>query len=128
VITPGIMSTERDELIADLYASGHSQRGIARTLGISQPAVRKHLLKLGVLRTGGDNLGNPNIQPDIPQGELLAKISIEPPPMTNGAQEKARTLLRYVGEALTRAEQEAWGRLIVLAVDVLEGKRTWGEE
>lgn len=47
----------RDEQIADLYHQGKSQRTIGRLLGISQPAVRKHLLKQGLIapKTWGDN-------------------------------------------------------------------------
>ena len=53
----------RAEHIALLYREGKSQRKIGRIVGISQPAVRKHLLKLGLItpaavsREGGsDNL------------------------------------------------------------------------
>ena len=53
----------RAEHIALLYREGKSQREIGRIVGISQPAVRKHLLKLGLItpaavsREGGsDNL------------------------------------------------------------------------
>jgi len=40
---------ERREQIQTLYYQGKGQREIARLLGISQPAVRKHLIRLGVL-------------------------------------------------------------------------------
>src|SRR2546425_4246893 len=53
----------RAEHIAALYREGKSQRAIARTIGISQPAVRKWLLKLGLItpaavpcEQGRDNL------------------------------------------------------------------------
>src|SRR5436305_15350214 len=39
----------RAEHIAALYREGKSQRAIARIVGISQPAVRKWLLKLGLI-------------------------------------------------------------------------------
>jgi hypothetical protein len=44
----------RSEQIVCLYKQGNGQRAIARAVGISQPAVRKHLLKLGLL-SNGDN-------------------------------------------------------------------------
>ena len=40
---------ERDALITARFREGRSQRAIARQLGISQPAVRKRLIKLGLL-------------------------------------------------------------------------------
>lgn len=49
--------TERDEQVIALYGQGLSQRQIARTVGLSQPGVRKVLLRWGVLvpKEGGDN-------------------------------------------------------------------------
>ncbi len=41
---------ERRIQIRNLYLEGKGQREIARIIGISQPAVRKHLVKLGILR------------------------------------------------------------------------------
>ena len=53
----------RSEEITSLYRAGLGQRAIARKLGLSQPGVRKWLLRLGllpavspsVLSPGGDN-------------------------------------------------------------------------
>lgn len=39
----------RDEHIVELFQAGHSQHAIAKTLGLSQPGVRKILLRLGWL-------------------------------------------------------------------------------
>lgn len=39
----------RNELIKTLHAQGMSQRAISRQVGISQPAVHKQLLKMGLL-------------------------------------------------------------------------------
>jgi transposase len=38
----------RGEEITALYGAGHGQRAISRHIGISQPAVRKWLLRLGL--------------------------------------------------------------------------------
>ncbi|MGQ9571051.1 MAG: hypothetical protein ACUVUQ_09485 [Thermodesulfovibrionales bacterium] len=46
---------KRRSLIQTLYYQGESQRGIARQIGISQPAVRKHLLALGLLYKKGED-------------------------------------------------------------------------
>jgi DNA-binding transcriptional ArsR family regulator len=40
---------ERKRQIRRLYIEGRSQNHIARILGISQPAVRKHLVRMGIL-------------------------------------------------------------------------------
>ncbi len=51
---------ERRIQIRNLYLEGKGQREIARTIGISQTAVRKHLVKLGILRTTEDDEGIPS--------------------------------------------------------------------
>lgn len=82
----------RAEEITALYRAGHGQRAISRQIGISQPAVRKHLLRLGLLpaaspsarSSGGDNPSSPlrsgdNPPTSAPQHlELLAHN--DPPP------------------------------------------------
>ena len=49
----------RDEHIITLHSEGKGRREIARALGISQPAVRKRLIRLRLLPPtgGGDNHG-----------------------------------------------------------------------
>ena len=39
----------RDEQIVSLFQAGRSQRAIARLTGLSQPGIRKRLLRLGLL-------------------------------------------------------------------------------
>src|SRR5262249_928194 len=50
--------TQRDNTISALFQEGKSQRAISRIVGITQPAVRKRLLTLGLLsvKTRSDNL------------------------------------------------------------------------
>ena len=52
---PALEPEERRIRIRNLYLEGKGQREIARMIGISQTAVRKHLVKLGILRTTGDD-------------------------------------------------------------------------
>jgi hypothetical protein len=46
------MTIPRDEHITALFSAGHSQHAIAKSVGLSQPGVRKALIRLGLL---GDN-------------------------------------------------------------------------
>lgn len=65
---------DRDEVITALSHEGKSQRAIARELGVSQPAIRKRLLKLGLLNppipspavppTSGDTSPAPTLSVD----------------------------------------------------------------
>jgi hypothetical protein len=48
------MVEDRSSQIQTLYYQGKGQREIAREIGISQPAVRKHLVRLGILGKGQD--------------------------------------------------------------------------
>jgi len=49
--------TNRSEQITALYKEGKGQREIARIVGISQPGVRKCLLKLGLLKSDNQGAG-----------------------------------------------------------------------
>ena len=59
----------RDEHITTLHSEGKGQREIGRRVGISQPAVRKRLIRLGLLPPtgGGDNPGQSDNPPAAPQ-------------------------------------------------------------
>src|SRR5438128_2456066 len=59
----------RTEQIRSLYQRGLSQRGIAKQLGLSQPAIRKRLLRLGLLPSR-DN-PDPDDNHDHRQGDNL---------------------------------------------------------
>ena len=59
----------RAEQIRSLYRQGLSQRTIARQLGLSQPAIRKRLLRLGLLPSR-DN-PDPDDNHDHGQGDNL---------------------------------------------------------
>ena len=70
-----MLSASRDEVISGLYQQGLSQHAIARQVQLSQPGVRKALLRLGLITASDDQeadsfadnsedppLVNPNIQ------------------------------------------------------------------
>ena len=72
----------RAEHTAALYREGKSQRAIARTVGISQPAVRKWLLKLGLITPAAVPCG---------QGrDNLAQIPQDEAPQSDGHPPRAR--------------------------------------
>ncbi|OGW14691.1 MAG: hypothetical protein A3G93_04825 [Nitrospinae bacterium RIFCSPLOWO2_12_FULL_45_22] len=65
----------QDNEIIKLYRQGKGQREIARQLGISQPAVRKRLIKLGLLQGHNQEMiTSTSIQDDNPLSARIANI------------------------------------------------------
>jgi len=64
--------------------------------------------------------------PALDGAPLRASPPVNIQPLDNHDHARALTLLRYAGERLRETEQNALGQLVLLATDVIEGKRAWG--
>ncbi len=98
---PALDPEERRIQIRNLYLEGKGQREIARIIGISQPAVRKHLVKLGILRTTEDDESIPpeTITFPLRMDEVLSIVARQ------GWQPQEKYLIRCIkcrGFVLTR--------------------------
>lgn len=69
---------DRDAVITALSHEGKSQRAIARQIGISQPAIRKRLLKLGLLNPPILSPAVPPLSGDTPPAPPLSVVDTRP--------------------------------------------------
>jgi hypothetical protein len=71
---------DRDAVITALSHEGKSQRAIARQIGLSQPAIRKRLLKLGLLNPPILSPAVPPPSGDTPPAPPLSVVDNRPAP------------------------------------------------
>ena len=94
----------RAQQIASLYRQGKGQREIAREVGISQPAVRKWLIKLGLLtplipppgvqQAGGDNPPSPSPTGGDNHPAVPPKLPEQPPAENSTLAQRRRRVLQ----------------------------------
>ena len=136
-----VREVDRNEQIATLYREGKGQREIARALGISQPAVRKRLLRLRLITSTDappDVPGQSDNPPAAPPAarrtahfraacKLYPHFSFNVPKMPR-EKDESKAVHFHHGILDTRAQgfTEAEADAIHVHLETLQSRPAWG--